>query len=458
MRVVILGAGKVGSNIAEYLSRESNDITVIDNDAESIERLTYDLDINGVVGHASSPDVLSKAGLNGADMLIAVTYSDETNMVACQIAHSLFNVPKKVARIRNQSYLNQAWINLFSRDHLPIDLVISPEAEVAKSIYQKILVTGASEVIPMHKKKLYLIGVFCDEKCPILNTPLAQLRTLFPDVHARIISIMRNGKSFIPTGSAQLQVNDEVYFVAEAKDVQRAMTHFGYETTNNPKTVIVGGGNVGYELCRLLEEDGRSSSVTIIERNSERAEFLSNNLGDMLVLNGDGLAPETLKEAGIANADTFIAVSNDDETNALSSLEAKQFGCKRAMALVTRSNYSNLLLSINIDAIISPQDVTVSKIMRHVRRGRIKEAYNLRNGFAEFIEAQATENCRIVNTPISEIKISKGIHVSAIIRGDEIIFPRGDDIVRPNDYVIIFALAGHAAEVEKLFCVDVDLF
>ncbi len=458
MRVVICGAGKVGYTIAEYLSRENNDITIIDSDENSINRITSDLDVNGIVGHASSPDVLSKAGLSNADMLLAVTYSDEVNMIACQVAHSLFNVPKKIARVRNQDYLNQAWINMFSRDHLPIDVIISPEMEVARAIYERLAVTGATEVIPVHNEQAYLIGVVCDDKSPILDTPLGQLRSLFPDVKAHIVGIIRKGKAFIPDLSTQIQVNDEVYFVSKADDVDRAMSVFGLSTKKKQKIIIVGGGNVGYELARLLVEKNEASNLTIIEHNKARAQFLSENLNGVLVLNGDGLDPEVLKEAAVFKADTFISVSNDDETNALSALEAKQFGCKRAMSLVTRKNYANLLLSINIDAIISPQDITVSRILRHVRRGRIKAAYNLRNGFAEFIEAQASENCRIVNTPLSELNIPKEMQVAAIIRDDEFTLPRRDTIIRAGDHVIMFALEGHAQDVEDYFCVDVDLF
>lgn len=458
MRVVICGAGKVGYNIAEYLSRESNDITIIDKDENLINTITSDLDVNGIVGHASSPDILSKAGLSEADMLLAVTYSDEVNMIACQVAHSLFNVPKKIARVRNQDYLNQAWINMFSRDHLPIDVIISPELEVAKAIYERLTVTGATEVIPIHDQKAYLVGVMCGNDCPILDTPLGQLRNLFPDVEAKIVGIIREGKAFIPSLATQIQTNDEVYFVSKAEDLDRAMGVFGLSTKKKQKTVIVGGGNIGYELARLLVEKDEASNLTMIEHNKARAQFLSENLEDVLILHGDGLDPEVLKEANVSKVDTFIAVSNDDETNALSALEAKQFGCKRAMSLVTRKNYANLLLSINIDAIISPQDITVSRILRHVRRGRIKAAYNLRNGFAEFIEAQASENCRIVNTPLSELDIPKEMQVAAVIRDDVFSLPNGDTIIRAGDHVIMFALEGHAQDVEDYFCVNVDLF
>lgn len=458
MRVVICGAGKVGYNIAEYLSREANDITIIDKDSSLIDTITSNLDVNGIVGHASSPDILSKAGVAEADMLLAVTYSDEVNMIACQVAHSLFNVPKKIARIRNRDYLNQAWINMFSREHLPIDVIISPEMEVAEGIYERLTVPGATEVIPIHKQQAYLIGVLCDEKSPILDTPLAQLRNLFPDINARIIGIIRKGRAFIPGMSTQIRPNDEVYFVSKADDVSRAMGCFGLSGQTKQKIVIVGGGNVGYELARLLLEKEIAGSLIVIEQNKERARFLSENLEDALILNGDGLDPEVLKEASIGKADTFIAVSDDDETNALSALEAKQFGCKRAMSLVTRKNYANLLLSINIDAIISPQDITVSRILRHVRRGRIKAAYNLRNGFAEFIEAQASENCKIVNTPLGELNIPKEVQVAAVIREDDFFLPNGDTIIRAGDYVIMFALEGHAHDVEDFFCVNVDLF
>ncbi|MAQ71434.1 MAG: Trk system potassium transporter TrkA [Alphaproteobacteria bacterium] len=458
MRFVICGAGKVGYSIADYLSRETNSITIIDKDPALIDKITSDLDVNGLVGNAASPEVLSNAGLAEADMIIAVTYTDEVNMVACQVAHSLFNVPKKIARVRSQDFLNPAWINLFSRDHMPIDVIISPEVEVAKAIHRRLMIVGATEVIPIHDNKAFLIGVICQEDCPILNTPLAQLRSLFPDLSAEIVSIIRGGQAFVPQAQTQLHAGDEVYFVSESGSVERAMKSFGYSGERTGRTVIIGGGNVGFETAQLIKNSSGGKNLTVIEQDKKRAKFLSQNLDDTLVLHGDGLNPEMLKEASIDKAETIIAVSNNDETNALSALEAKQFGCKRAMALVTRGSYANLLLSINIDAIISPQDITVSKILRYVRRGRIKAVTNLRNSFAEFIEAEASESCRIINTPLRDLDIPDEIHISAIIRDENFIMPNGDTVIRPGDFVVIFALEGFGTTVERLFSVDVDLF
>ncbi|MGE4314148.1 MAG: Trk system potassium transporter TrkA [Pseudobdellovibrionaceae bacterium] len=458
MRVVICGAGKVGYAIADYLSRETNHITVIDTNATLIDTITNDLDVNGIVGYASSPEVLAQAGLAEADMIVAVTHHDEVNMIACQVAHSLFNVPKKIARIRNQDYRNPAWINLFSRDHIPIDMIISPEVEVAKAVYQRLQVGGATEVIPIHDNRAYLIAAICGDDCPILHTPLEHLRSLFSDLRAEIVAIIRKGKPFIAKRDTQILPGDEIYFVVDHDDIDRSMSALGFEQAKVRRTVIMGGGNVGFELARRLSEKKDAGQVALIEQNKSRARFLSEHLENVLVLHGDGLDPELLEEAGIKKAENFISVSDSDETNALSALEAKQFNCPRAMALVTRSTYGNLLLSITIDAIISPQDITVSNILRHVRRGRIKAVHKLRGGFAEFIEAEASESCRIINTPLRDLDIPKEVHVSAIIRNEEFITPNGGTIIRPGDFVILFALAGFGQMVEKLFSVEVDLF
>lgn len=458
MNVVICGAGRVGYSIASYLSREANNITVIDINPALVSMITRELDVNGIVGHAASPEVLSKAQLDEADMIIAVTYSDEVNMVATQVAHSIFNVPKKIARIRNQDYRHSAWTNLFSRDHMPIDMIISPEVEVAKSIHDRLHITGATDVIPLHDNLIYMVGAICDENCPVLHTPLYQLRELFPYLSVKIACIVREQKPFIPKRDSQLLVGDEVYFMVPADQVTQAMEYLGVPQKQSRGIVVVGGGHVGFELLAQMKKTNSKLNVKMIELDKGRAEFIADNNENVLVLNGNGLDPDILREAGIAGCEAFVAVTDDDETNALASLQAKRLGVGRALTLLNRSSYSDLLLSIDIDAIISPQDITVSKIMRHVRRGRIKSVYNLRNSFGEIVEAVASESCRIINTPLKDLDIPSEVQIGAIIRDEAFIPALPDTVIKPGDYVIILALQGFGTYVEKLFCVEVDLF
>ena len=458
MKVVICGAGRVGYNIAAYLSRESNDITIIDINADLIHKISRTLDVKAFVGQGASPELLARAGLETADMIVAVTHSDEVNMVACQVAHSLFNVPKKIARVRNQDFRQPAWINLFSRDHMPIDMIISPEVEVAKALHERLVVVGASEVIPLHNNLVYMIGVICDANCPVLHTPLRQLKQLFPEISATVVSIIREQKAFIPDGDSQILEGDEAFFVVGAAHVQRVMTALGHEQRESRRVVLLGGGNVGYELMLLLHAVNPDVDLKVIEQSEARAMFLAEQDKEALIIHGDGLDPDILREAGVDSCEAFVAITDDDETNALASLQAKNIGAQRALTLLNRESYSDLLLSIDIDAIISPQDVTVSRIMRHVRRGRIKAVFNLRNSFAEIIEAEASESCKIINTPIQELDLPEAVHIGAIIRDETYIPPMPDTVIKPGDYVIILALEGHGVTVEKLFSVDVDLF
>lgn len=458
MRVIICGAGQVGYNIAAYLAKEDNDVTVIDSDPETISQVNDGLDVNGIVGHASNPDVLSGAGANEADMIIAVTRSDEVNMVACQIGHSLFGIPKKIARIREQAYLQPAWSNLFSRSHMPIDVIISPEVVIANDIYQRLAVPGTTYVAPLADGNMQLIGLICTADCPMVDTPLGQLGMLFPDLTFRVIAIMRNNKPIIPDENDQIHVGDEVFFIVSTKHLKRTMSAFGHEEQEARRIVIAGGGNIGFGLVRLLQERGRGIQIKLIERNDERANFLSENTENIVIINGSSLDREILEEASIHNLETFVAVTNDDESNILGSLLAKQYGCKRVITLVNNTVYSSLVGPLGIDAIVSPRSTIVATIMQHVRRGRIKGLHNLRDGFAEVIEAEVSETSSIVNTPIDELALPHEVIVAAVVREDEIIMPDPDYVLRTGDNVVIVASQAQARNVEKMFSVQVDLF
>ncbi len=458
MRVIICGAGQVGYSIAAYLAREENDVTVIDQNPQLIAQINDDMDVNAIVGHASNPDVLNSAGANDADMIVAVTQSDEVNMVACQIGHSLFSIPKKIARVREQAYLDPAWSNLFSRSHMPIDVIISPEVVIANDIYQRLSVPGTTFVIPLADGLAHMVGVICQEDCPILNTPLEQLGSLFPDLSFEIVAILRHNRSIIPDGKDQLEVGDEVYFVVDTKHLHRTMVAFGHEETRARRVVIAGGGNIGTVLIELLKEKTRGVQIKIIENNEERARYLSERFEDIIVLNGNCLDKDLLEEASISNVETFVAITNDDESNILGSLLAKQYGCKRVITLVNNNAYSPLVAPLGIDAIISPRATIVAQIMQHVRRGRIKGLHNLRDGFAEVIEAEISDTTTIVNTAIADLELPPEVIVGAVVRNEKVIMPSPELVLLPDDHVIILASQAQAQEVEKMFSVQVDLF
>lgn len=458
MRVIICGGGEVGFSIASYLSREDNDVTVIDTRPQTVSHVVDILDVNGIAGHASNPDVLAQAGALEADMIVAVTHSDEVNMVACQVAHSLFNVPRKIARIREQAYLDPAWSNLFSRVHMPIDVIISPEAEVARTINERLSVPGTTNVVSLAEGRVHLAGVLCGPACPLVHTPLRQLNQIFPDLRIEVVAILRGSRVIIPDADDQILVGDEVYFCVETRHMRRALAAFGHEEKEARRIVVLGGGHIGHDLTKLLVRDNRDARVKIIERNEARAVWLSEHLEGVVVLQGDGLAREIMEEADIGNAETLIAITDDDEANILASLLAKQYGCQRVITLVNKQSYTPLINSLGIDAVVSPRAITVSTIMRHVRRGRIKALHNLRDNFAEVIEAEASETSSIVNTPLSEIRLPPQVALGAIVRGDQVILPHADCVIRPGDHVIILAAQGQGRKVERMFSVQVDLF
>jgi trk system potassium uptake protein TrkA len=458
MRVIICGAGQVGYGIAAYLSREDNDITIIDIAPGLIAQVNDELDVNGLVGHASNPDILSAAGANEADMIIAVTKSDEVNMVSCQVAHSLFGVPKKIARIREQSYLNPAWANMFSRSHMPIDVIISPEIVIARDIYQRLSVPGTTYVISLAEGKVFMVGVICLSSCPLLNTPVGQISKLFPDLSFRILSILRANTAMVPDPHEQLQAGDEVYFTVDAKHLRRTLAVFGHEEQKARSIVIAGGGNIGYGLARLIRAHGQGESIKIIESREDRAHYLSEKLNDVIVLKGDGLDKDILDEAGIETAETYVAVTNDDESNILSSLLAKQYGCERVITLVNNNAYSPLVGPLGVDAMISPRATIVGTIMQHVRRGRIKGLHNLRDGFAEVIEAEVSETSSIVNTRIEELVLPEEVMLGALVRGEEVLMPQPGETIRAGDIAIIMSSQRQAQTVERMFSVQVDLF
>ncbi|MBV1901819.1 MAG: Trk system potassium transporter TrkA [Kordiimonadaceae bacterium] len=458
MKVIVCGAGQVGFNIAKHLASQNNDVTVIDRSRSLIRKISESLDVQALVGYASDPDLLHKAGASDADLLVAVTLSDEVNMVACQVAHSLFSVPTKVARIRNQAYLKSRWRDFFSRDNMPIDVIISPELEVANALLRRLEVPGAFNMVPFVDGKVRMVGLVLDEDCPVIDTPLRQLTELFPNLHTIVTAVYRKEKLFVPRSDDQLQAGDTIYIAVETETTERAMAVFGHEEKTANRIVIVGGGNIGYSLASQLEQKDVTSNVKIIEMDSERANWLAERLDKVVVINGDALDREILNEANIAETDTVVSVADDDEVNILSALLAKQQGCERAITLMNNPIYGGLVGSIGIDVALDPRETTVSSIVRHIRRGRIRDLYSLFEGQAEIIEAEVLEGSDVAGKTLSELRLHGEAKFGMIVRDGKTILPVADTLLLSGDSVVILALREAVKKIEQLFSARADIF
>ncbi len=458
MKVVVCGAGQVGFNIAKYLAEQQNDVTVIDRSPELIRKISESLDVKAVVGHASDPQQLELAGAKDTEMLIAVTISDEVNMIACQVAHSLFNVPTKIARIRNQVYLNSKWRDLFSHSHLPIDVIISPELEVARALLRRTEVPGAFNMMPFVDDKVRVIGLLLDENCPVVNTPLRQLTELFPKLQTTVVGVIRGDKIFVPRSDDTLHVGDAIYIAVESAVTERAMAVFGHEEQSAQRTIIVGGGNVGLFLAQLLEEYSPNMNLKVIEYNRDRANYVAEKLNSAIVINGDALDREILQQANIEQTDTIISVADDDEVNILSALLAKQQGCSRSITLMNNPIYANLVGSLGIDVALDPREMTVSSILRHVRRGRIRDLHSICNGSAEVIEAEVIEGADIAGKKIGELRMHSNVRFGLIVRDNETIVPHADTQLEPGDKVVIVCLLEAVKKIEQLFSARIEMF
>ena len=458
MKVIVCGAGQVGFHIARQLSSEGNDVTVIDQSEELTRRVGDSLDARALVGFASHPDVLERAAAGDSDMIIAVTQADEVNMIACQVAHSLFDVPTKIARVRAQSYLAPIWADLFSRDNMPIDVIISPEFEVARAISRRLFVPGAFDSIPLVDDKVRAIGVRLAADCPVINTPLRQLTGIFPELNIVVVGITRGDASIVPTADDQMLAGDEIYFVADSDHVARAMTVFGHEEPEVRRIVIAGGGHVGQFLAQLIHDEHPGVSVKIIESNKAQAERAALSLTGVTVLNGDALDPELLMEANIAAAEAIVTVTNDDEVNVLAALLAKRHGAGRAVSLINNVNYAPLIGTLGVDVAVSPHAITVSTILQHVRRGRIRAIHSLPQGIGEIMEAELLETSGLAGRPIRESGLPHGVLIGAIVREGKVHIPRAGTIMLAGDRIVMFVASSAIKHVERLFSVSLEYF
>ena len=459
MKIIISGAGQVGGGIAERLAQEGHEVTIIDLRSDLVRTISDELDVRGIVGHGAHPDVLEEAGLGDADMIIAVTHADEVNMVACEVANALFNVPVKIARVRDQSYLRGRYRGLFSRENTAIDIVISPEVAVAEMVLGRLALPGATETVRMASGRVMVLGLKLDESCPILDTPLAQLADLFPDLRATVVGITRDGVVIAPDSETAMEAGDEVYVVADAGQAARVLGLFGLPHEPARNIVIGGGGNIGLYVARRLEKQRkRSGNVRLIESDRRRAEEIAAELPQTIVLHGSALNAEILQEADIAHADMFVALTNDDKVNLLSSLLARQEGAAHVMSLISSLETAPLARPLGLRSWLDPRAVTVSEILQFVRRGRIRRIYPVQGSAAEVIEAEALDTSPIINKPLREADLPDGVRIGAVVRGEEVITPGGDTQVRPGDTVILFALRDKADEVQRLFRVSLEYF
>lgn len=458
MKILICGAGQVGYGIAERLSAEMNDVSVIDSSPGLINNIQDRLDVRGYVGHGAHPDVLARAGADQADMIIGVTLYDEVNMVACQVAHSLFNVPTKIARIRAQNYRQPHWQNLFSHEHMPIDVIISPEIEVGDVILRRIAMPGAQDVVSFLGDEVAMVAIECDEDCPVVDTPLSQLTELFPDLNAVVCGIYREGKMIIPKSMDQILLGDVAYVIAERDQVRRTLSIFGKNQSESRRIIIAGGGNIGLYLAQQIEERLPAARVKVIENDRETAIRMADGLDRTVVLHGNALDEQLLSEAGAGNGDLMVTITNDDQVNILSSVMARKLGCRTNLVLLNNPGYHSFTKSLGIDDYINPRSITISRVLQHVRRGRILGVYSLQNGAAEIVEAEASDASPLVGRPLRELELPDGIRIGAILHQGEVIRPSGDSVIKSGDKVVILALNDAVSQVEQMFRASKEFF
>ncbi|MGE0212188.1 MAG: Trk system potassium transporter TrkA [Parvibaculaceae bacterium] len=458
MKIIICGAGQVGRGIAERLAAEGNDVTVIDTSAALVRSIGDALDVQGLVGHGSHPDVLERAGAGDADMLIAVTHTDEVNMMACEVANAIFNTPTKIARVRNQSYLLPEYRNLFRRANTAIDVVISPELAVGEMVLRRLALPGAFEAIYFADERVVAMGITLNDNCPVVDTPLEQLTELFPDLKAVVVGVSRGGTLFVPRSGDMLQVGDQAYVVAEQSQTARTLGLFGHEEKPATRVLIAGCGNIGLYVARKLEERDRGTRIRMIELGRDRAESAAEALKRAVILHGSALDVELLREGNVRETEAFLALTNDDKVNILAAMLAKQEGAQQAMALVSSLDVAPMAGPLGVDSFIDPRSVTVSSVLKHVRRGRIRGVHPVHGGEGEIIEAEALETSPVVGMPLREAELPAGVRLGAIVRDAQVVIPRGDTVIRPHDKIILFALKSDAQALEQLFRVSLEYF
>ena len=455
MKIIILGAGQVGATVAENLANEANDVTVVDTDPERLHALQERLDIRTVKGRASYPNILKQAGAEDADMIIAVTPSDETNMVACQLAYSIFATPTKIARVRSPHYLHYTEA-LYKADAIPVDVLISPEQIVTHYIFRLIEHPGALQVLDFAEGIVQLVAVRAYFGGPLVGREIQTLRDHMPNVNTRVAAIYRRGRPIRPTGNTVIEADDEVFFIAARKNIRKVMRELRRLERPYKRIMLAGGGNIGRRLADALEDN---YNVKIIEHDVRQAQQLSEELDHSIVLHGDAADQELLLQENIEDTDVFCAITNDDEANIMSALLAKRLGARKVMALINRTAYVDLIQGGDIDIAISPQQATIGSLLTHVRRGDVVNVHSLRRGAAEAIEAIAhgdNKTSKVVGRSIGELRLPEGTTIGAIVRDGEVFIAHTDLVIQSEDHVILFLVDKRRIhEVERLFQVAI---
>ena len=452
MNIIICGAGRVGYTISKLLTKQNHSVTIIDQSSDDIQKINENLDVKAIVGKATSPVILEKANTNEADMIIAVTRNDEINMLICQIASTLFNVPKKIARIRSQEYLNPKFSTLFSKENLPIDFIISPELEIAKSIQRKLEAPGALDNIPFAENRIRLLEILIEKNCPLIKTKLNEITKKYPNLNANILGVVRDQKFIILKKNDIMQINDKAYVIINSSQLSETLNAFGHNEKISTKILIIGGGNIGFNLAKNLENSVEDIRLKIIEKDKDRAELIANELNNSIVINGNGLDEDILEEANLSEVETVIALTNDDEDNLMSSVMVEKFSQnKRTMALINKPNYSLLQTSLKIDDLIDPRMDTVSTILKHVHKGTIETAYTILNGEYEVIEADIIETSELINKELKNANLPDEIRVGAILRNDKILIPRSNSKFEKGDTVVFLTKSDQIPLVENMF-------
>ena len=452
MNIIICGAGRVGYTISKLLTEQNHSVTVIDQSSDDIQKINENLDVKAIVGKATSPIILEKADTKDADMIIAVTRNDEINMLICQIASTLFNVPKKIARIRSQEYLNPKFSSLFSKENLPIDFIISPELEIAKSIQRKLEAPGALDNIPFAENKIRLLEILIEKNCPLVKTKLNEITKKYPNLNANILGVIRDRKFIFLKKNDMMQVNDQAYVIINSSQLGETLNAFGHNEKISKKILIIGGGNIGFNLAKNLEISVEDIRIKIIERDKERAELIANELNNSIVINGNGLDEDILEEANLSEVETVIALTNDDEDNLMASVMVEKFSQnKRTMALINKPNYSLLQSSLKIDDLIDPRMDTVSTILKHVHKGTIETAYTILNGEYEVIEADIIETSELINKELKNANLPDEIRIGAILRDDKVLIPRSNSKFEKGDKVVFLTNSDQISLVENMF-------
>ncbi len=455
MKIIIAGAGQVGVGLAKYLRAENNEIVLVDSDCDKLGNLSEQLDIQTIEGSAAYPAVLEKAGASHADVFLAVTGSDETNIVSCGVARSVFNIPTRIARILASEYLSQKYKSFLQSQS--IDVVLSPEVETARRVLENLSIAHSVDFVNMGEGLVKLIGLRCRRTSPLIGKKISELKQLIGEFQVSFIAVKRRHR-LIPLDEAVLRTGDDVYFIVNSQHIQPVLDIFAYETISPKYMVIFGGGKVGYQLAQLLEKTSYAQDVTLVEIREERARFLAERLENTLVIHGDGLDDGLVDDLKLSNYQVAIATTHSDESNILLSLLAKRNGVDRTCALIHNPLYDDLVTGLGVDITIEPNAVLVSAILQHIRKGRVKNDYFIQSGIGEILEVEALETSKITHAPIGKVKVPAGVVIAGIIRAGEFLLPEKDLTVQSHDTVILFVERGKVREAEKLFTVGFNFF